>query len=292
MYRLLKPGLQRASDFFLEKYIPDLDSWRPILLSGLSPHSPGEAEAIKRQLILNGLADLQQMETWYWDAERIEEAMSIPIESPAGGAIALPQNVGLGFHLFRKTDKKGKDIDTLYADVEDSTSSILPMAMIIGPDGVKSIHHIEKNDLPEAPTVAPYTYFRTSDGGSYVLASVPVPKDDPWFMLAAKMTCFLNQKLTDVEKVKALARPDRKRVGIDSPEGQTEVNLVRWRKVRSESDGEGKMLRDKCWPVMGHFRWQWYPGEGVHRLIWIDTHIRGNPSAPLQVKTRVNTVVN
>lgn len=89
MYRLLKPRPQMSPNPFLEKFIPDLDSWGPILLSGLSPHSPGEAEAIKRQLILNGLTDLQGMETWYWDAERIEEVMSIPVENHSGDSFTF-----------------------------------------------------------------------------------------------------------------------------------------------------------------------------------------------------------
>ena len=161
------------------------------------------------------------------------------------------------------------------------------MALIIRSNSVEIIHHVEKKDVPGLPF-----YFKTSNGCEYGLIQTPVPKGDPWFMLAAKITCFLNQKLADVKKVKALSRPDRKRIGKDSPESQAEVNLVRWRKVSYESDGKGKMLRDKCWWVKGHSRWQWYPSEGVHRLVWIDTHIRGNPSAPLHEKTRINEVVN
>ncbi len=276
-----------SSDLFLTKYIPDLDSWAQIFLSGLSPHSPGEAEAIKHELASSGFPDLLKMETWYWDAERIQEAMSIPVESPKGKTVELPKNVGIGFHLFRKTDKKGKDIDALYADVEDGTSSVLPMAMIIKPNSVEIIHHVDKKDIPRLPF-----YFKTSNGREYGLIQTSAPKGDPWFILAAKMTCFLNQKLADVKKVKALPRPDRRRIGKSSSESQTEVNLVRWRKVRYESDGKGKILRDKRWWVMGHCRWQWYPSEGVHRLIWIDTHIRGNPNAPLHEKTRINKVVD
>ena len=275
------------SDFFLKKYVPDWDSWAQILLSGLSPHSPSEAEAIKRELALSGFSDLQEMETWYWDAEKIEEAMSIPVESPQGKAVELPKDIGLGCHLFRKTDKKGKDIDALYADTEDGTSSILPMAMILKPNSVEIIHHVNKNDAPRLPF-----YFTTSDGNEYGLVQLPVPKGDPWFTLAAKMTCFLTQKFADVKKVKALTRPDRKRIGMNSPESQTEVNLVRWRKVRYESEGKGEILRNKCWWVTGHYRWQQYPSEGVCRLIWINAHKRGNLNAPLHEKTRINKVVD
>ncbi len=260
-------------DFILERYIPDLDAWHRIIKSGLSPRSPGEAEAIKREMQFlrkSFYAEIHQLETWYWDAERIEEAMSIPIDKPQGKDIALPQNVGIGFHLFRKTDKKGKEVDVLYADVKDGSSSILPMAIIIRTDKVQAFHNLED--------------------GSVDLAHVP--KGDLWFMLAARMTCFLNQKLTDVKKVKALTRQERRRIGMESPESQTEINLVRWRKIRYESNGTEKILRDKCWPVMGHVRWQWYPSDMVHKPIWIETHIRGNPNAPLHVRTRINSVVN
>ena len=213
--------------------------------------------------------ELRQLETWYWDAERLEEAMSIPVESPDGKTVALPENVGHGIHFFRKTDRKGKEVDALYADSEDGARSILPLATIIEMDGVKCLCHTESHIVTFKPS-----------------------KDDPWFLLAARLTCFLNQKLTDVEKVKALPRPNRKRIGKGSPDSQVEVNIVRWRKVRYESNKAGRALRDKCWPVKGHVRWQWYPSDRVHKPKWIETHIRGNPNAPLHVKTRINSVVD
>lgn len=45
------------------------------------------------------------------------------------------------------------------------------------------------------------------------------------------------------------------------------------------------------WVVRGHWRQQWYPSEGVHRLIWIEPFIKGPEHRPLIVKDRVFEVV-
>ena len=119
-----------------------------------------------------------------------------------------------------------------------------------------------------------------------------IPQDDELFLTAAKMSCFLNQKLVNVERVKAALRHERKRWGMDTPESKSEINVVTWRNVKHESNRSGtKKEWDKHWFVRGHFRWQPYPSEGVSKPIWIDTHVRGDINAPLHNKDRINVVI-
>jgi hypothetical protein len=39
------------------------------------------------------------------------------------------------------------------------------------------------------------------------------------------------------------------------------------------------------WSVEGHWRFQWYPGEGVHKRIWIEEFVKGPADKPLKPKT-------
>jgi hypothetical protein len=45
------------------------------------------------------------------------------------------------------------------------------------------------------------------------------------------------------------------------------------------------------WVVRGHWREQWYPSEGVHRLIWIEAFVKGPEDRPLIIKDTVFSVV-
>ncbi len=271
-------------DKFIQEYIPDNRIWQELISTGLSPNSHNQSEAIKRMIaliILNSQAvesplkckakakEIMSMETWFWAAEKAEEALSIPLDRPCGERVSLHENVGIGFHLFKRTDNRGKQIPDLYADTKDGSGAVLPMAIIIEKQSVKcfAVHE---------------------DGTCGIFI---IPQDSELFLTAAKMSCFLNQKLVNVEKVTAAPRHIRKRWGMDAPESKTEINVVTWRKVKYESNESGtKKEWDKHWYVRGHVRWQPYPSEGVSKPIWIDTHVRGNIDAPLHNKDRINAV--
>ena len=272
-------------DKFIQQYIPNNQIWQELISTGFSPNSNGQCEAIKRMLTLilsqsqhlnskNALKkaeEIMSMETWFWSGEKIEEALSIPLNSPGGKRVSLHENVGMGFHLFRRTNNRGKQIADLYADTKDGSGPVLPMAIIIEKQSVKCFHHHEDGTI-----------------GTFV-----IPQDDELFLTAAKMSCFLNQKLVNVKRVKAAPRYERRRWGMDTSESKSEINVVTWRNVKRESNRSGTEKEwDKHWFVQGHVRWQPYPSEGedICRPIWIDTHVRGNINAPLHNKDRVNVV--
>ena len=269
-------------DKFIQQYIPNNQIWQELILSGLSPNSNGQCEAIKRMIVrtmelsrypentLKKIEAFESMETWFWSGEKIEEALSIPLDSPCGKRVSLHENVGIGFHLFKRTNNRGKQIADLYADTKDGSGPVLPWAIIIEKQSVKCFHQHEDGTI-----------------GIFV-----IPQDDEFFLTAAKMSCFLNQKLVNVERVKAAPRHERKRWGMDTPESKNEINVVTWRNVKREFNRSGtKKEWDKHWFVQGHIRWQPYPSEGVSKPIWIDTHVRGNINAPLHNKDRINAVI-
>ena len=269
-------------DRFIQQYIPNNQIWQGLISTGLSPNSNGQCEAIKRMIVrtmalsqypentLKKIEALESMETWFWSGEKIEEALSVPLDSPCGKRVSLHENVGIGFHLFKRTDNRGKQIANLYADAKDGSGPVLPMAIIIEKQCVKCFHQHEDGTV-----------------GIFI-----IPQDDELFLTAAKMSCFLNQKLVNVEKLKAAPRHERKRWGMDSPESKSEINVVTWRNVKHESNRLGtKKEWDKHWFVQGHVRWQPYPSEGVSKPIWIDTHVRGNINAPLHNKNIINLVI-
>lgn len=39
------------------------------------------------------------------------------------------------------------------------------------------------------------------------------------------------------------------------------------------------------WPVIGHWRRQWYPTEQVHKMKWIEDYVKGPPDKPLKPAT-------
>jgi hypothetical protein len=71
------------------------------------------------------------------------------------------------------------------------------------------------------------------------------------------------------------------------------VNVMHLRKgliAPGEGEGDGSYLTHR-FPVSGHWRWQWYPSEKVHRQKWIRGYIKGPSGAPLIVKDRVANFV-
>ena len=130
-------------DKFILQYIQNDQIWQELVSTGLSPDSSGQCEAIKRMLafLVSKSVPLSEdsltaekimsMETWFWSADKIEEALSIPLDSPNGKHVSLHENVGVGFHLFKRTDIQGKEVSGLYADRDDGGGPLLPMAIVI-----------------------------------------------------------------------------------------------------------------------------------------------------------------
>ena len=280
-------------DRFIQQYIPNNQIWLELISTGLSPNSNGQCEAIKRQLIRLGMKDLKSMETWFWSGEKIEEVLSIPLNNHCGKRVSLYENVGIGFHLFERTNYRGRKIPSLWERFEDEEGNnfpILPLGMIIteqvvmyvvlGTDDVNlDMTAVSEEDLKEK------VFFQI----------ILIPSDHELFLTASKMSYFLNRKLVNVEKVKAAPRHDRKRWGMNTPESKSKINVVTWRKSKYESNRNRLGIKKNIARhfVRGHWRLQPYPSEGdrVFRPIWIDTYVRGNINAPLNNKGRINIVV-
>lgn len=286
----------RRKDKFIQRYIPHDHRWKEVLQSGLSPNSNGECEAIRRQLIRLGLKDLQSMETWFWSGEKVEEALALPLPSHGSGDISLYDDVGLGLHLFKNTNAQGERIPSLWQKIDDGDGNMIPnmpMGIIIEKDSVKEVALI--NEDPDLDTSS----LSDEDFERLTLAILLIPADRPFhphFLTAAKMTCFLHQKVVDAKKVKAAPRAERRRWGMDAPESQSEINVVTWRTAKQRAQFPGynsrsERTRNKHWPVKGHLRLQPYPSEGAFRVIYIGPHFRGNLNAPLHRKTKINKVV-
>ena len=56
------------------------------------------------------------------------------------------------------------------------------------------------------------------------------------------------------------------------------------RPVKTDDDGE-KIARQFQWWTTGHWRNQWYPSKGIHKLKWIPQHLNGPTDKPIREKT-------
>ena len=278
-------------DRFIRQYIPNDQIWQELISTGLSPNSNGQCEAIKRQLIRLGMKDLKFIETWFWSGEKIKEALSIPLNNHCGKRVSLYENVGIGFHLFKRTNYQGRKIPSLWERFEDEEGNnfpILPLGMIITEQSVMYIV-LGTDDVNLDMTVVSEEDLKEKVYFQIVL----IPSNHELFLTAAKITCLLNQKLVNVERVKAAPRHDRKKWGMDTPESKSEINVVTWRRNKYESNrnrlGVKKDIARHF--VRGHWRLQPYPSGGDSKLIWINTYIRGNINAPLHNKDKINVVI-
>jgi hypothetical protein len=73
------------------------------------------------------------------------------------------------------------------------------------------------------------------------------------------------------------------------------LTIVRLRRFaphdEHEDDGASKVDWSHRWMVTGHWRNQWLPSIGAHRLQWISPHIKGPRDRPLVIKQRVTAWV-
>lgn len=56
------------------------------------------------------------------------------------------------------------------------------------------------------------------------------------------------------------------------------------RTITTDDDGE-KIERQFQWWTTGHWRNQWYPSKGIHKLKWIPQHLNGPVDKPIREKT-------
>jgi hypothetical protein len=74
-----------------------------------------------------------------------------------------------------------------------------------------------------------------------------------------------------------------------------DVRVVTLRRTMGDGGGETDDVFGREWThrwvVRGHWRNQWYPSEGVHRMVWIAPFVKGPEDKPLIVKDTVFSVV-
>jgi len=100
----------------------------------------------------------------------------------------------------------------------------------------------------------------------------------------AKMIGFLNSPYIGIDRiipVRALRR-NAKRLRIELPECVNYVVLRREQKSKSDIESLLGRTYDYQWMVSGHYRNQWYPSEGSHKLIWIAPYVKGPEDKPLK----------
>jgi hypothetical protein len=113
---------------------------------------------------------------------------------------------------------------------------------------------------------------------------------DPFLRVAASFWTMCNQKVV-VTHPQAADRAMRRRAARQDFLGTpSEIRVVVLRREldphreRPEPSGEGAWYSHSFW-VDGHLRNQWYPSEGRHKPIWIDSYVKGN--GPLIMKDKV-----
>ena len=82
---------------------------------------------------------------------------------------------------------------------------------------------------------------------------------------------------------------------VTTPPNYGDVRVVTLRRSAQAGPAESDELFGRefshRWIVRGFWRNQWYPSEGVHRLIWIDSYVKGPEDKPLIIKDSVYEVV-
>lgn len=87
----------------------------------------------------------------------------------------------------------------------------------------------------------------------------------------------IHSSSNDIGRVKTKGKKNVNSVSI--------VSLRSLREVRSTTYNDTRL--SVRFIVSGHFRNQWYPGEGIHKRIFIDPYIKGPEDAPLKMERPV-----
>lgn len=90
-------------------------------------------------------------------------------------------------------------------------------------------------------------------------------------------------------KGQGLARHHRRqmeRAGLEPPEER--IHVVKLRRSLSEPTGatrdHGEIEWQHQWWVSGHYRAQWYPSKGEHKVIWLAPYLKGPTDKPVLEK--------
>jgi hypothetical protein len=101
-----------------------------------------------------------------------------------------------------------------------------------------------------------------------------------------KLLSFIQQEvfIVDPQRLPRARRRQMLRRGVPPEHVDRTINVVHLRPaLRAPSPGKDGATREHehHWWLRGHWRAQWYPSRGVHEVIWIQPHIKGDLEKPL-----------
>ena len=142
--------------------------------------------------------------------------------------------------------------------------------------------------VPVVPChLTPWQYGQTFAGNEIDVEGRPTGAQDWWKLLQTTLRLMQQKRPRS-----GYGRPDRatrraaERLGFRP---DTEILIVRLRKEEAprpeDSEPSGRSLLHRHLRT-GHWRNQWYPSEQIHRQIYIDPTVVGDPSLPLLVRPR------
>lgn len=230
-------------------------------------------EALRRRLVLDRQLPPYRTDepTWTWRENMVVELMAIPVAGdPKVAFDARGPGVGMHFLTYR---------------VGTALSSCPPgLADKVWWNDIADVE-LGEDELGMC-------MLQITSDGSCALWQRGQPTFGPAASeMACRMQALLEAKVVVVED----AKPPRSRTAArkGQPQMDATVRCVTWRQAVGKSAGDGEeSARDKHWYVRGHFRNQWYPARGIHRLKYIKTHVKGNREGPLHTPTTSVNVVS
>ena len=256
------PFLKRMRTLFRSKGPPPLTKDPPAWM----------LEAQRRKLVLDGQLPPYKTDepTWIWRENMVLELMAIPVAGDPKMAFDA-RGPGVGMHFL--TYRVGTALSFSSPELADRVWWNNVADVELGEDELGMC------------------MLQIASGGSCALWQGGQPTFGP---AASEVACRLQALLEAKVVVVEDARLPRSHTAArkQRPQMDATVRCVTWRKADRKSAGGGAELAwDKHWYVRGHFRNQWYPAAGIHRLKYIKTHVKGNREAPLHTPpTDVNVV--
>lgn len=130
-------------------------------------------------------------------------------------------------------------------------------------------------------------YFNMTFGG-YEWDSIGRPTGAGWWWRIVQSSLRLMQQRIAHKTLKRPERGARREATKLGARPGTEVVVVRLRREageKSEPTGESANYSHR-FIVSGFWRNQWYPSASIHRQIWINPYIKGDPSLPLIIRPK------
>jgi len=100
---------------------------------------------------------------------------------------------------------------------------------------------------------------------------------------------LMAQKLAMIPK-HDVDRPTRRRAEREGQQAPPFIRVITLRRLeiaKVGTPGHRDVEWNWQWDVVGHWRWQFYPSEGVHKRVWIESYVKGPPDKPFKSTTKL-----